>query len=404
MAAPHVAGAWAVLKSVATEANISVSEVLEALKATGVPVLDERNNITKPRIRVQQALELLIPLHPRLLADVDGDDRVDIVGFGNAGVYVARSTGTGFTTPTRWVTAYGYGSQAGSWRVARHLRLLADVDGDGRADIVGFGNTGVSVARATASGTSFTAPAVWLSAAYGYSSLGGSWRVDKHPRLLADVDSDSRADIVGFSAMGVYVSRSTGTSFTAPVLWVRTAYGYGSLAGNWRMDRHPRMLADVNGDGRADIVGFSDAGVVVSRSTGTSFTTPQRWVSDFGFTAGWRMDMHPRLLADVDGDGRADIVGFGNAGVYVAVARSTGTGGIGFAAPTRWVTAYGYGSQAGSWQVGRHPRLLADVDGRADIAGFGNMGVSVSRATSTGTSFTAPAMWLNDYGYFQGWR
>ena len=40
-------------------------------------------------------------------------------------------------------------------------------------------------------------------------------------------------------------------------------------------------------------------------------------VNNFGYDAGgWRVDRHPRFLADTTGDGRADIVGFGNAGVY----------------------------------------------------------------------------------------
>jgi hypothetical protein len=39
---------------------------------------------------------------------------------------------------------------------------------------------------------------------------------------------------------------------------------FGAVAGGWRIDRHPRLTADVNGDGRADIVGFGNAGVWVS--------------------------------------------------------------------------------------------------------------------------------------------
>lgn len=59
MAAPHVAGAWAVLKQKAPSA--SVSRILEALTATGLPVTDTRNNvsITKPRIRLDAALNAL---------------------------------------------------------------------------------------------------------------------------------------------------------------------------------------------------------------------------------------------------------------------------------------------------------------------------------------------------------
>ena len=57
MAAPHVAGAWAVLKQRAPNAN--VDQVLNALTSTGVPVLDTRNNITKPRINVLAAVNAL---------------------------------------------------------------------------------------------------------------------------------------------------------------------------------------------------------------------------------------------------------------------------------------------------------------------------------------------------------
>jgi hypothetical protein len=83
---------------------------------------------------------------------------------------------------------------------------------------------------------------------------------------------------------------------------------------------HPRFMADTTGDGRADIVGFGNAGVYVSLNNGDgTFQDPVLAVANFGYDAGgWRVDMHPRFMADTTGDGRADIVGFGNAGVYVS--------------------------------------------------------------------------------------
>lgn len=54
MAAPHVTGAWAVLKS--KYPNASVDEILAALTNYGLPITDARNNITKPRLRVNSAL------------------------------------------------------------------------------------------------------------------------------------------------------------------------------------------------------------------------------------------------------------------------------------------------------------------------------------------------------------
>jgi hypothetical protein len=54
MAAPHVAGAWAVLRQAAPTA--SVDTILGALINTGRPVFDPGNGLTKPRIQLDQSL------------------------------------------------------------------------------------------------------------------------------------------------------------------------------------------------------------------------------------------------------------------------------------------------------------------------------------------------------------
>jgi hypothetical protein len=47
-----------------------------------------------------------------------------------------------------------------------------------------------------------------------------------------------------------------------PFLPVRLVVGnFGYEAGGWRVDRHPRFLAELTGDRREDIGGFGDAGV-----------------------------------------------------------------------------------------------------------------------------------------------
>jgi hypothetical protein len=78
-------------------------------------------------------------------------------------------------------------------------------------------------------------------------------------------------------------------------------------------------VVDLTGDGRADIVGFGDAGVWVSRNNGNgTFSAPQLVVMNFAYNAGgWRVEKHPRFVVDLTGDSRAEIVGFGDAGVYV---------------------------------------------------------------------------------------
>ena len=61
LAVPHVAGAWAVMKSKAP--NASVGEILTILNNTGIPIADPRNDVIKPRIQVDAALDAVIPEH-----------------------------------------------------------------------------------------------------------------------------------------------------------------------------------------------------------------------------------------------------------------------------------------------------------------------------------------------------
>src|SRR4029453_15551236 len=108
---------------------------------------------------------------------------------------------------------------------------------------------------------------------------------------------------------------------------------FGVNAGGWKSENpFPPAFADFNGDGMADIVGFSQAGVFESLADASGhFAAPTFELAAFGTNAGgWSSnDTYPRALADVNGDGSADIVGFGQAGVYVSLA----TGGGHFAMP-----------------------------------------------------------------------
>ena len=73
MAAPHVTGAWAVLKQAAPDA--SVDEVLRALNDTGVKITDTRagTGTTRPRIQVDMALLALLNPGVPLVSSVSPD-------------------------------------------------------------------------------------------------------------------------------------------------------------------------------------------------------------------------------------------------------------------------------------------------------------------------------------------
>lgn len=304
------------------------------------------------------------------LGDVNGDGVADLTGFSDFGVEVMASREDGYRSEARWLSDYSYNN--GGWRMNLHERVLADVNGDGREDVVGFGGSAVLVGLST--GTGFQSVSVWSA---NYASNTG-WTPARHERMAGDVNGDGRADLVAFGETGVSVSLSTGTGFGAASNWI---YDYSYQNGGWRVESHERMLADVNGDGRDDVVGFGYSGVLVSLSTGSSFQSAALWTGSYGQTRGWRVDTHERAVGDVNGDGRADIIGFGHGGVMVSL--STGTG---FAAAVQWSADF---CTATGWNASQHDRMLADVngDGRDDIVAWGADGLEI--ALSDGDSFNA---------------
>ncbi|MBP0443176.1 matrixin family metalloprotease [Roseomonas sp. SSH11] len=310
-------------------------------------------------------------LLPRQLADVNGDGMADIVGFGFNGVSVSLAIGGGyFAAPNLDLGAFG--ANNGGWASDKLLpRQLADVNGDGMADIVGFGFGGVLVSLAIGGGH-FAAPNLNLGA-FGANS-GGWVDNDLLPRQLADVNGDGMADIVGFGFSGVSVSLATGGGHFAGATFELGAFGASN--GGWvSNDLLPRQLADVNGDGMADIVGFGFSGVSVSLATGGGhFAGATFELGAFGANnGGWVSDnLLPRRMADVNGDGMADIVGFGFGGAFAALA----TGGGHFGPVTQLLADFG--ARSGGWANDTlFPRELADVDGDGndDIVGFGLAGV-----------------------------
>jgi hypothetical protein len=326
--------------------------------------------------------------HVRVLADINNDDRPDIVGFGDAGVWTALSTGDGGFAAERFVRAnFGYNQ---AWRVDQHARHLADINNDGNADIVGFGDAGVWTALSTRDGG--FAPERFVLGNFGANQ---SWKSLKHARLVADINNDGSADLVGFGDAGVWTALSTGDGGFVAEKFVLANFGANQTWESWK---HPRLLA--GNDGKADITGFGDAGVWTALSAGDGGFAPEKFVlANFGHNQAWRVDQHVRLLADINGDinKQADIVGFGDAGVWTALSMADG-----FAAEKFVLANFG---QNQAWRVDKHVRLLADInnDDRADVVGFGDAGVWTALATGDG-GFAPEKFVLANFGYNQGWQ
>jgi hypothetical protein len=198
---------------------------------------------------------------------------------------------------------------------------------------------------------------------------------------VGDVNGDGLDDIITFTrnaAADVFVALSTGSGFGAGVKW----HEFFGIAGEYP------GVADVNGDGRDDLVVFTRGtlgDVYVALSTGGGFGASAKW-HDW-FAVGGEL---PRV-GDFNGDGKADIATFTtNAAADVYVALSTGTAFAG--TEQKWNDFFGI--------AGEFP-YTGDFngDGLDDAVTFTrNSLADVYTALSTGTGFAGGAKWHDFFG------
>ena len=98
------------------------------------------------------------------------------------------------------------------------------------------------------------------------------------------------APISSASATRESIPRSvTATAPSPPATFILAEMGYND---GWRIENHPRFAADVTGDGKADLVGFGDDGVWVSVTGGSG---AKLVLAGFCYNQGWRVPLPPPL-------------------------------------------------------------------------------------------------------------
>jgi len=228
------------------------------------------------------------------LADVDGDGDDDAIALYKASgqVRVSRSSGTKFIGNETWIT--GDVSIANS-----SVQFLADVTGDGKADLITYLNTWRVWTVSVSNGNSFMPTAQWLVV---------NSSPNQNPALVplvGDCNGDGLVDAVEWNPNTGewYVSLSNGTGFANPVTWGKVGYGSSK-----------RFLADVTGDGKSDAVAFqagewyvnpaNESGNGFEIQTDAQLLNLSAWIHAFG------SDSSNQMLADVNNDGKADAVAY----------------------------------------------------------------------------------------------
>ncbi|MEV6236847.1 glucosaminidase domain-containing protein [Lentzea sp. NPDC051838] len=226
-------------------------------------------------------------------SSLDGDGRAEIAKVGADGKVVAWRNERGFAA-----TPYGASAIIATEFSSDNVKF-ADLDGDGRSEIIKVGADGKVVAWRNERGFAETP--------YGASAIIATEFTSDNVRF-ADLDGDRKAEIIKVGADGKVVAWRNERGFA------ETPYGASAIIAT-EFSSDNVHFGDLDGDGRAEIAKVGADGKVVAWRNERGFAETPYGAGAIIATEFTSDSVH---FGDLDGDRKAEIVKVGADGRVIA--------------------------------------------------------------------------------------
>jgi phosphodiesterase/alkaline phosphatase D-like protein len=306
-----------------------------------------------------------------VVRDFDGDGKPDIAvtvaGTNKVSVFPNLSTSGS-------ITSSSFGTKTDLTTGTTPTGIAAeDLDGDSKPDIVvtnfdnGGNGTTISILRNTS-----TSGAISFATKVDFTTGSGPDNV-----AIGDIDNDGKPDIAVINATAVTFSvlRNLSTSGTITTSSFASKVDFTIGTGPFSI-----ALADLDGDGRPDVVATNgiSASVSILRNAGvTGSITSSSLSSKVDFTTGG--SPYGLAIGDIDGDGKPDLITANAGSGTISVLRNAMTAGTGSAPTVTTSAATGISSSSATLNGSVNP------NGSSTTAYF-EWGTSSTLATSSATS------------------